>query len=381
MFINRGGLKESAGSSIDHQRLLALVNHLTDAVLALDANLTVVLANGAALNLLDKNELKGLPLNKALELIDKAGNTMDPAALVQHSPQGYSSQDLRLRFHDGSMLNLYLSLAPVKLTYGTQNEGGYVLIMRDITREKMLEEERDDFISVAGHELRTPVAIVEGSVSNALLLASKSGVSDTVIQTLKTAHDQTVFLSSLINDLAVLSRADRGKLAMSIETFSIPELMQELSSSYSAQARDKGLSLNFQTDPEASQLSSSRLYVHEILQNFLTNALKYTLSGGVAIEATKAANGVQFHVADTGIGISQSDQSKLFTKFFRSGDERIKQINGTGLGLFITLKLAKLIGAQLDMKSELNKGTVFSITVPNMEPPKAQQSQQQKTAN
>ena len=381
MFINRGGLKESAGSSIDHQRLLALVNHLTDAVLALDANLTVVLANGAALNLLDKNELKGLPLNKALELIDKAGNTMDPAALVQHSPQGYSSQDLRLRFHDGSMLNLYLSLAPVKLTYGTQNEGGYVLIMRDITREKMLEEERDDFISVAGHELRTPVAIVEGSVSNALLLASKSGVSDTVIQTLKTAHDQTVFLSSLINDLAVLSRADRGKLAMSIETFSIPELMQELSSSYSAQARDKGLSLNFQTDPEASQLSSSRLYVHEILQNFLTNALKYTLSGGVAIEATKAANGVQFHVADTGIGISQSDQSKLFTKFFRSGDERIKQINGTGLGLFITLKLAKLIGAQLDMKSELNKGTVFSITVPNMEPPKAQQSQQQKAAN
>ncbi|MBX4199598.1 PAS domain-containing sensor histidine kinase [Candidatus Saccharibacteria bacterium] len=374
MFKNRGGPKESAGSNIDHQRLLALVNHLTDAVLALDSNLSIILANGAALNLLDKNELKNLPLNKAVELIDKTGNPVDPAALIQRSPHGYSSQDLRLRFQDGSMLNLFLNLAPVKLTYGTQNEGGYVLIMRDITREKLQEEERDDFINVAGHELRTPVAIVEGSVSNALLLAGKAGVSDTVTQALKTAHDQTIFLSSLINDLAVLSRADRGKLAMSIEAFSVADLMQELSSSYTAQARDKGLTLSFQTDPEASELTSSRLYVHEILQNFLTNAIKYTLNGGVAIEASKTESGVQFHVSDTGIGISQSDQNKLFTKFFRSGDERIKQINGTGLGLFITLKLAKLIGAQIDMKSELNKGTVFSISVPNIQPPKAQQT-------
>lgn len=374
MFKNRGGPKESAGSNIDHQRLLALVNHLTDAVLALDANLTIIMANGAALNLLDKNELKNLPLSKAIELVDKTGNAIDPAALIQHSPQGYSSQELKLRFHDGSMLNLFLSLAPVRVTYGAQNEGGYVLILRDITREKQLEEERDDFINVAGHELRTPVAIVEGSVSNALLLAGKSGVSDTVNQALKTAHDQTIYLSSLINDLAVLSRADRGKLAMSIETFSIPELIQELSSAYAGQARDKGLSLNFQTDPAATELTSSRLYVHEILQNFLTNAIKYTLNGGVAIETTKTENGVQFNIADTGIGISQVDQSKLFTKFFRSGDERIKQINGTGLGLFITSKLAKLIGAQIDMQSELNKGTVFSISVPNIQPPKAQQT-------
>lgn len=368
MLIKRGGLahpKEAAVSDSDHQLLLTLVNNLSDGVLGLDTNLNIVMANTAALSLLDKNELKGLPLNKALALIDKTGKEIDPIVLIQSSPTGYTSRDLCLKFYDGSNLKLDISVAPVRLSYGASG-GGFVMIMRDITSEKMVEDERDDFINIAGHELRTPVAIAEGSISNALLMAQRNGVSDTIVQSLKTAHDQTIFLSSMINDLSVLSRADRGQLAMNIEKFRVTELVQELANAYSSQARTKNLSLNFQVAPEAEELISSRLYVSEILQNLITNSLKYTINGGIQVDVLPATGGIQFSVIDSGIGISQSDLSKLFNKFFRSSDDRVKNEYGTGLGLYIAGKLADLLGTKIEVQSELNKGTTFSVVFPNL---------------
>lgn len=383
MLIKRGGVqhpKQNEALGLNTQLLFAIINNLSDAVLALDTNLNIVISNGAALSLLNMNDLRGLPLNKAMSLIDKTGNYLDSSMLVKNSQDGFTSRDIRLKFYDGSTLNLYLSSQPVKLSYGADG-GGYIVIMRDITSEKMVEDEREDFINVAGHELRTPVAIAEGSLSNVLIMAERSGASDILMQSLKTAHEQIIFLSSMINDLAVLSRADRGKMAMTIEKLKVSELVQELSSSYTPQARSKNLTLNFQVAPDAQELTSSRLYVNEILQNFITNSLKYTLAGGIQIAVDTTTNGIRFSVADTGIGISQSDQSKLFNKFFRSGDERVAKINGTGLGLYITGKLVELLGASLEISSELNKGSVFSIDFPNLEiPPKLAEATNQVAA-
>ena len=123
-------------------------------------------------------------------------------------------------------------------------------------------------------------------------------------------------------------------------------------------------------------LKSSKLYVREILQNFITNSIKYTEKGSITISAKPKENGVMFEVRDTGIGISKSDQTKLFQKFFRADDPRTQKNSGTGLGLYVTMKLAKLIKAEISMQSELNKGSTFSIFVPNMEIPKSQSQRQ-----
>jgi two-component system phosphate regulon sensor histidine kinase PhoR len=113
-------------------------------------------------------------------------------------------------------------------------------------------------------------------------------------------------------------------------------------------------------------LYSSSLYVREILQNFVTNSLKYTEKGHVTLGARPVPNGVELSVSDTGIGISKSDQERVFDKFFRSEDFRTRKTNGTGLGLYVTMKLARLIHAEINLTSSLSKGSTFTIFIPNL---------------
>ncbi|MGH7241551.1 MAG: sensor histidine kinase, partial [Candidatus Saccharimonadales bacterium] len=135
---------------------------------------------------------------------------------------------------------------------------------------------------------------------------------------------------------------------------------------YSSDAASKGLELTAQIAPGLPPLSSSKLYVREVLQNFITNAIKYTETGSVTVIASPADKGILFQVKDTGIGISKGDQERVFDKFFRSEDFRTRQNSGTGLGLYVTMKLTRLIHADINLESELNKGSTFSIMIPNI---------------
>jgi signal transduction histidine kinase len=155
-------------------------------------------------------------------------------------------------------------------------------------------------------------------------------------------------------------------LTLETEQIDVADLVTELQSAYTKQATDKGLKLEAHTTGKPV-LVSSRLYVREVLQNFVTNAIKYTEEGSVSIKAKPAKNGVAFSVADTGIGISKTDRKRVFEKFFRSEDFRTRSTNGTGLGLYVTAKLARLLHADLKLSSRLNHGSVFEITIPNQE--------------
>lgn len=351
----------------DHERLNSLINSMADGVIATDGSGKIVLYNGAALNILDMNDgIKDKPITAVLALIDKNSQPIDLNQLIQTTKTQITSRDYRLKYPDGSVINLYISIAPVHLGFGAGMQG-FVLLLRDITREKSLEEERDEFISVVSHELRTPITIAEGNLSNALLIAQKSATNQVVIDALVQAHDQTTFLAGMINDLATLSRAERGKLNVEVEAINTYELIQSLLKNYTPEAQKKGLELRTELDQSLELLNSSRLYVREILQNFITNAIKYTEKGSVTIGARAKPGGVEFTVTDTGIGISKSDREKVFDKFFRSEDYRTRQSSGTGLGLYVTMKLARLIHAEISLESELNKGSTFRIFIPNLQ--------------
>jgi PAS domain S-box-containing protein len=352
---------------LEHQRLTSLINSMADAVVAVDKHAKVVIYNGAALNIFDVNTIK--PSNSLTSLfraIDKDNQPVDVTQMVRETKAPTTNRDLRIKYSDGSCINIYLSIAPVHLGYGEKGESGYVLLMRDITREKSLEEERDEFISVVSHELRTPVAISEGNISNAQLIAEKSGDMTAIKAALKEAHNQVLFLASMINDLSTLSRAERGKLEIEIEAINVHDLCQELLNSYTPEAQTRGLQLKAEFDPSLEVLYSSKLYVKEVLQNFITNSLKYTEKGSVTIGAKPVAKGVEFSVTDTGIGISKGDQERVFDKFFRSEDYRTRKANGTGLGLYVTIKLARLLHADINLTSELNKGSTFTIFIPSL---------------
>ena len=352
---------------LEHQRLTSLVNSMADAVIAVDEKAKVVLYNGAALNIFDVNNIEtNSALADLFKPVDKDNQPVDIAQMVQQTTVPTTNRDLRLPYADGSFISLYMSIAPVHLGYGEKGQRGYVLLLRDITREKSLEEERDEFISVVSHELRTPIAISEGNISNAQLIVEKTGDIEAVKKALKEAHNQVIFLSDMINDLGTLSRAERGKLEIEVEPINVHDLCQELVSNYTPQAETKGLALQVQLDPHLELLYSSKLYVREILQNFITNGIKYTDKGVVTIGARIAPKGVEFSITDTGIGISKGDQARVFDKFFRSEDFRTRKVNGTGLGLYVTVKLARLLHADINLTSELDKGSTFTIFVPSL---------------
>ncbi len=357
---------ESGIANLERERLKSLINSMADGVVAVDKNFKVVLCNGAALNLLDINNLgEGTSLSRVLKLIDKENKDVTLAHLVEKNTVATISRDHRISYQDGSLVNLYISIAPVHLGYGKSGDQGFVVVLRDITHEKSLEEERDEFISVVSHELRTPIAIAEGNLSNAQLIAGKQTQAAEITGSLQQAYDQVTFLSGMINDLSMLSRAERGKLALETADINVHDLILELEKTYESQANEKGLKLHSHIDPKLELLHSSKLYVKEILQNFITNAIKYTDKGSVTIGAKAADKGVMFSVQDTGIGISKGDQEKVFNKFFRSEDFRTRQHNGTGLGLYVTAKLSRLLGARIELDSEINKGSTFEIFIPS----------------
>lgn len=353
--------------SLEHAQLKALINSMGDGVIATDLQGKITLYNGAALNVLDVNiDLNNTYIGNSLRLLDSHEQPIDATRLIIDTKTQFMSRDYMLRYGDSSLINVYISVSPVHPGSGG-GDGGFVVLVRDITHEKSLEEEREEFISVVSHELRTPVTIAEGNLSNAMIIINQAGDIRAIDNAVHQAHDQVTFLASLINDLATLSRAENGESQrVNIVSINVHQLLHNLAQNYVSQVEKKNLIMNTEIDPNLELLHSSSLYVREILQNFVTNAIKYTEHGTITVGAKQQADGVMFTVSDTGIGISKNDQELLFNKFFRSEDYRTRKSSGTGLGLYVTKKLAKMIGAKISIDSALNKGSTFSIFVPNM---------------
>lgn len=344
-----------------NEQLITVVNSLSVGMLSLDNKGRIRVYNAALASLLDTNkELRGLKANEVFTLVDAKKQSVELMDLVKKT-YGVRNDDTFLAYADGETIRLGILINPIR---GSQNEiDGYIFIIEDITKEKSLEEERDEFISVISHELRTPITIAEGSVSNAQLLLERNPEPSLLKKTFAEAHEQIVYLANMVNDLGTLSRAERG-VGDTLEPINIDELAHELYAKYAPRAEQKGLRFNLDIVGRIGVASTSRLYLEEILQNFITNSIKYTQTGSVMLRIRKNAAGVQFAVKDTGIGISKSDQKRIFEKFYRSEDYRTRESSGTGLGLYVVQKLAKKLNVVIDVESHLNHGSMFSFILP-----------------
>lgn len=367
--IDRTELRRSHEQEVlQRDRMLTIVNNLADAVLSTDKNNIIRVYNAASLNLLDTNDsLNGRHIDKALPLEDGSGKPIEPSSLLQNASAVQTHDDLWYVFEDGERTRLEVTISPIRKTFRrsqTAGRDGYVMIMRDVTKAKSLEEERDEFISVVSHELRTPVTVVEGSLSNLEIMLDRPEISeDKIVETVHLARQQAVYLARMINDLSTLSRAERGA-GDEPEVIDVRPLVQQLFATYEPEAREKGLTIDLDIDGKLGQVKTSRLYLEELLQNFITNAIKYTHEGGLTVIVRQSDGEVTFAVKDTGIGIGKSDQAKIFEKFYRSEDYRTRETGGAGLGLYVVSKLARKIGADIELSSRLNYGSTFSFALP-----------------
>lgn len=355
--------------SLQHERLTALINALGDAIISTDRQGRIRIYNAAALNLLDTNAtLTGRKIDSLFSLVDEGGIAFSLFDYTSGVDRAFTRRDISHKYRDGEEINLYINASPIRPSYRSHKlQQGYIFILRDITKEKSLEEERDEFISVVSHELRTPIAIAEGNLSNVKLLMERKMDPALLPPAIESSYEQVSYLGKMINDLSTLSRAERG-VADEPEEIDVAELIHTMYNEYQPQAAAKKLQLDLDLAPNIGKVMASRLYLEEVLQNFITNAIKYTQEGSVRIIVKPHGDDVLFAVRDSGIGISKSDQKKVFDKFYRSEDFRTRETSGTGLGLYVVRKLAAKLRVIIQVQSRLNHGSTFSFVLTrNME--------------
>ena len=355
--------------SLQRDRVLTIVNNLADAVFSTDMKGIIRVYNAASLDLLDTNiSLNGHHIDEILTLIDGTDKKISLFDELKNAKIVSKRDDLYYTFEDDDKIRLEITYSPIRSSYSrskkSETHDGYIVIMRDITKSKSLEEERDEFISVISHELRTPITIVEGTISNVQVMmghpdATKKMLSDAV----GVAHEQVIFLANMVNDLSTLSRAERG-VSNDAEEINVHELAYELHKKYANTAKAKDIHLNLDIPSKIGKVYVSRLYLEELLQNLITNAIKYTKKGSVTIIIKQKTDLITFAVKDTGIGISKTDRTKIFDKFYRSEDYRTRETSGTGLGLYVANKLSHKIGSKIVLTSRLNFGSTFSFSLP-----------------
>ena len=345
----------------EHEKVLAIINSIREAIVSVDIKGNIELYNSAALDFFDTNaSLIGKNINNILKLTTLDGKTFNLKKVLVKNKSLFSRNDLSFSLGE-EKIRVEIELVAVSdvfLTKERLKDKKYILIIRDITKQKTLDEERDEFISVVSHELRTPVTIAEGAISNLSLAIEKDMPKQVLSKNADITHEQVKFLATMINDLSTLSRAERGVGDKFVE-LNIKDLGQKILEKYHKNADDKGLNLELVMDNNLPSIKTSELYLEELLQNLITNALKYTKEGEIKISITNHEKNIRFMVEDTGIGISKSDQKKIFDKFYRSEDYRTRETGGTGLGLYVSSKLADKLDTKIELSSKLNHGSKF----------------------
>ncbi len=232
---------------------------------------------------------------------------------------------------------------------------------------------KSEFVSFVSHELKNPMTSIKGYTE--LLAAGAVGpVTDAQANFLATIKSNVERMSTLVSDLADVSRIEAGRLRLDFKTFAIQEVVEEVSRSLRRQIEDKQQHLEVQLEDGLPNIWADRMRVVQIITNLVSNAYKYTPVSGkilIAAEATDnqwdpegAHKVVHFWVQDNGIGIGEEDQSKIFQKFFRSEDPKTREVTGTGLGLNITRSLVEMQGGRIWFESKFREGTTFHFSVP-----------------
>lgn len=275
---------------------------------------------------------------------------------------------------------------------------GAVAVIRDVSAAHKEEKQRADFISTASHEMRTPVAAIEGYL--ALALNDKvSKIDPKARGFLEKAHESTRHLGQLFQDLLTSAKAEDGRLVSHPTVIEMGAYIEQLTDSFRFSAQKKGLQTEFvigsgNTSAAPAQSTAGEhvvrplYYIHadpdrlrEVITNLFDNAVKYTPTGKVSLGITGNNDVVQLFVRDTGPGIPPEDIPHLFQKFYRVDNSSTRTIGGTGLGLFISRKIIELYKGRIWVESQIDKGSTFYINLPRLTSQKAMELQTQEAQN
>jgi PAS domain S-box-containing protein len=259
--------------------------------------------------------------------------------------------------------NLVLEISAIPIVEKEHTE--FLIILHDITREKMIEKIKTEFVSISAHQLRTPLAAIKWTL-RMILDGDVGKISEEQKELLNKTYMSNERMISLINDLLDVTRIEEGRYLYKPILTEIEPIIQFAVNSSKGEIDQKNLTIEF--DRTVSKMPKVMVDVEKIklaVQNFLENAIKYTPSGGrITISLKTDKKEIEFSIKDTGAGIPQDQKDRIFTKFFRGSNIIKISTEGTGLGLFITKNIIEAHGGRVWFESEEGKGAVFHFTLP-----------------
>jgi PAS domain S-box-containing protein len=370
-----------------------ILNGINDGVVVIDNQQLIQFFNpGAeAITGWSSAEADGLSYKSALKLVDDKGQAYDdlhdPISRLLKEGKPIHDNQANLLSKSNKTLAVDLSISP--LIDDKKRISGAVVILRDVSEARQQEHQQVEFISTASHEMRTPVAAIEGYI--ALAMNDKVSTVDSRARGyLEKAHESTQHLGQLFQDLLTSAKAEDGRLSNHPAVVELGALLEQLVSDLKFAAEKKGLGMeysmggNHTIDASKGHTVSKVVqplfftYVdperlREVITNLFDNAIKYTDNGKITIGLTGDDKLIQFYIRDTGHGIPAEDIPHLFQKFYRVDNSATRTVGGTGLGLFICRKIIELYQGRIWVASELGKGSTFYINLPRLSPQKAEQ--------
>lgn len=378
------------------QQAEVLIASLADGIIVTTTDGKISLINPLAAHMTGwtAEEATGIDVHLVLKLQTKDGKELSEGSdpfLVAAATKKPLDTTLRVVSKDSKETIVSIVASPV-LNNSTLE--GVVAVLRDISAGFKEQEQRAEFISTASHEMRTPVAAIEGYLALALN-ERVSKIDPKARGFLEKAHESTQHLGQLFQDLLTSAKAEDGRLVSHPEVIEMGAYLEEVADALHFAANKKGLLSDFVfgtsnservTSGQGEHVIKPLYYVYadpdrlrEVITNLFDNAVKYTPQGKISVGLTGNTEIVQIFVRDTGNGIPKEDIPHLFQKFYRVDNTSTRTIGGTGLGLFICRKIIELYHGRIWVESEQGRGSTFYINLPRLSPEKAAKLQQQKT--
>jgi len=347
------------------QQEKVFLESIGDGLVAIDRSWNITLWNKAAslLSGWSSEEVLGKPFRQILKFVFEGGLKENIKFIEDAMLYGeiHTMEDKTVLIRkDGREIPVADSASPIFDQSGIVS--GAIIIFRDISKERELERAREEFSSLATHQLRAPVTVIKGYTE---MLLEKTKIIKEDKAMLEKIYQAAQNMNDLANALLNVSRIELGTLAVNPEPAYLPDIANIVIEELLPEAKKKQIKIEKNYALEIPSINVDVKLSRAIFHNLLSNAIRYTPEKGrVNLEIRQEGSDILIKVSDTGYGIPKDQQSKVFSKFFRADNIRNKVPEGTGLGLYIVKSIVEQSGGKIWFESEENKGTTFYITIP-----------------
>ncbi|HSK87275.1 MAG TPA: response regulator [Anaerolineales bacterium] len=330
----------------EEQKFTAVLHNAADAILMFDAEKHLLLTNSAGRKLFTDCEIKigeplpaGLGYDSFLRLLDQ----MDPSSAASLG---------EIEWPDKRVFSAIITLL---------TEGGCVIVLHDITHFKNLERVKNEFVATASHDLRNPIAAIDGF---SRLIEKTGPLTKSQAEFVKRIQHAAESMTELVENMLDLAKMDLGA-ELKRETINVSHLLSEVTDEFQLQAQTKNQLLTLVKGTSSVTIQGDGLQLRQALRNLVNNAIKYTPNGGtITLSSECETNIAKIKIQDTGYGIPAADLPYIFDRFYRSQNQETKDIQGNGLGLAIVKSIIERHGGQVHVESKPGVGSCFSFSLP-----------------